>query len=70
MSFIKDYIERQTLNRRTMLLISAYGLCGAAATAGLRPARARAAGASPRIAWSYRDRTNPCLLYTSPSPRD
>ncbi|QBL95031.1 hypothetical protein KSAC_28510 [Komagataeibacter saccharivorans] len=59
MSFIKDYIEQQTLNRRNLLLLSAYGLCGAAAATALRPTGARAVTPSPKIAWSYRDRTNP-----------
>ncbi|MBB2204070.1 sugar ABC transporter substrate-binding protein [Gluconacetobacter takamatsuzukensis] len=59
MSFIRQYIEQQTINRRNLLLLSAYGLGGLAASAGLRPGPARAAGANPKIAWSYRDRTNP-----------
>ncbi|MFT8778071.1 MAG: sugar ABC transporter substrate-binding protein [Gluconacetobacter liquefaciens] len=59
MSFIKKYIEQQTINRRNLLLLSACGLGGMAAAASFRPGFARAAGQDPKIAWSYRDRTNP-----------
>ncbi|MBZ9994263.1 sugar ABC transporter substrate-binding protein [Mesorhizobium sp. BH1-1-4] len=58
MSFIKKFIEQETINRRNLLLASAFGLGGAAAlrTLGATPARA---ATDPAIAWSYRDRTNP-----------
>lgn len=59
MSFIKRFIEQETVNRRDLLLASAYGL-GAVAAAGLMgPGMARAATADPTVAWSYRNRTNP-----------
>ncbi|GBR08511.1 sugar ABC transporter substrate-binding protein [Acetobacter oeni] len=60
MSFIKNYIEHQTLNRRNLLLLSAWGLCGAAASSSLIGRQAAAATSpDPKICWSYRDRTNP-----------
>lgn len=59
MSFIKAYIEQQTISRRNLLLLSAYGLGGMATMGALRPRGARAAGSAPPIAWSYRDRTDP-----------
>lgn len=58
MSFIRNYVERQTLNRRIFLRASAYGLAGLAAGGLMAPGKARAA-TSPTIAWSYRNRTNP-----------
>ena len=59
MSFIKKFIERETINRRNFLFASAAGL-GSFAAAGLfGPGMARAAIADPPIAWSYRNRTNP-----------
>ena len=59
MSFIKKYLEQETINRRNLLLASAYGLGGAAAAGLMGPGMARAAIADPTIAWSYRNRTNP-----------
>lgn len=59
MSFIRNYIEQQTLSRRHLLLMSAFGLCGAAAATSVSTGAARAAVSAPKIAWSYRDRTNP-----------
>lgn len=59
MSFIRKYIEQQTINRRNLLLMSAYGLCGAAVTSAMKSHAAKAASSDPQIAWSYRDRTNP-----------
>ncbi|MEM9439146.1 MAG: sugar ABC transporter substrate-binding protein [Pseudomonadota bacterium] len=59
MSFIKKYIEQETINRRNLLLASAYGVGGLAATGLMGPGMARAAIADPTIAWSYRNRTNP-----------
>ncbi|MCX5518091.1 sugar ABC transporter substrate-binding protein [Kaistia defluvii] len=61
MSFIKDFIEKETLSRRNFMLASAFGLTGAAAASIVGTGRAQAAGAieDPTIAWSYRDRTNP-----------
>ncbi|MEM8915212.1 MAG: sugar ABC transporter substrate-binding protein [Pseudomonadota bacterium] len=59
MSFIKKLIEQETINRRNLLLASAYGLGGAATVGAFGPGVARAAFADPTIAWSYRNRTNP-----------
>ncbi|WP_299967635.1 sugar ABC transporter substrate-binding protein [uncultured Roseobacter sp.] len=59
MSFIKEYIEKETINRRNLLIASAYGLGGVAATGLLGTGMARAAIADPTVAWSYRNRTNP-----------
>ena len=59
MSFIKKFIEQQTINRRNFLLASAMGLGAAAATGVFGSGTARAALSDPTIAWSYRNRTNP-----------
>lgn len=59
MSFIKDYIERETINRRNFLFASAAGLGGLAAGGLFGPGMARAGLTDPTIAWSYRNRTNP-----------
>lgn len=59
MSFIKKFIDQETVNRRDLLLASAYGLGGVAAAGLMGPGMARAAIADPTIAWSYRNRTNP-----------
>jgi ribose transport system substrate-binding protein len=59
MSFIKKFIERETINRRNFILASAYGLGGAAALGALGSGPAKAAVTDPTIAWSYRNRTNP-----------
>jgi len=59
MSFIKEYIEKETINRRNLLIASAYGLGGVAATGLMGAGMARAAIADPTVAWSYRNRTNP-----------
>ena len=59
MPFIKKFIEQEKVNRRDLLLASAYGLGSVAVTGLLGPGMARAAIADPTIAWSYRNRTNP-----------
>lgn len=59
MSFIKKFIELETISRRNFLLASAFGVGGVAATSMFGPSAARAAVEDPTIAWSYRDRTNP-----------
>lgn len=60
MSFIRKFIERETLTRRNFLLASAYGISGAAAARMFGPSMAQAATyPDPTICWSYRDRTNP-----------
>jgi ribose transport system substrate-binding protein len=57
LSFIKTFIERETLRRRDFLLGSAYGLGGLVASSVL-PSEAIAAE-EVAVAWSYRDRSNP-----------
>ena len=60
MSFIKKFIEQETVSRRNFLLASAYGISGAAAMRMFGPSPVQAATfADPTIAWSYRNRTNP-----------
>ena len=59
MSFIKEYIEKEKMNRRNFLFASAAGLGSVAAVGLLGPGMARAAIADPTVAWSYRNRTNP-----------
>jgi ribose transport system substrate-binding protein len=61
-TFIKDFIERETISRRNLLLASVYGAGGLALAGGLA-GRAAAALTNPTIAWSYRDRTNPYWNY-------
>lgn len=57
-TFIKDFIDREVINRRNFLLASACGLSTAAAAGVFGPSIARAAD-NPVIAWGYRNRTNP-----------
>ncbi len=59
MSFINKFIEQEKVNRRDLLLASAFGLGSAAAAGLMGPGMARAASADPTIAWNYRNRTNP-----------
>lgn len=59
MSFIKKFIEQETINRRNLLLGAAYGIGGLAAAKMFGPGAAQAALTDPAIAWSYRNRTNP-----------
>jgi len=60
MSFIKKFVESETISRRNFLLASAYGVSGAAAMRMFGPSPLMAAIYSdPTIAWSYRNRTNP-----------
>ena len=60
MSFIKKFIEAETISRRNFLLASAYGVSGAAAMRMFGPSPVQAATYSdPTVAWSYRNRTNP-----------
>jgi ribose transport system substrate-binding protein len=60
-TFIKDFIEHQTVSRRTFLLASAAGMTTAAMPA-LFARPAHAALVDPVCAWSYRDRANPYWL--------
>ena len=57
MSFIKKFVEQETLKRRQFLLAGIAGV-GTVAASGLFPTRVLAAD-GPTIAWSYRNRTNP-----------
>lgn len=59
MSFIKDFIEKETISRREFLFRSAMGLGALATGASLLHSRGVMAAADPTLAWSYRDRTNP-----------
>ncbi|WP_420013115.1 sugar ABC transporter substrate-binding protein [Tateyamaria sp.] len=60
MSFIKKFIEQETVSRRNFLLASAYGVSATAAMRMFGPSPAMAATYSdPTVAWSYRNRTNP-----------
>lgn len=56
MSFIKEFIEKETARRRDFLLASAYGLAATAVGGIAMPASAQS---KPAMAWSYRDRDNP-----------
>ena len=57
-SFIKTFIERETVSRRHFLLASAAGVAGLSAMGLGLPALA-APGQRLPLAWSYRDRSNP-----------
>jgi ribose transport system substrate-binding protein len=61
-TFIKDFIERETISRRNFLLASAAGLTTAAMPGVFGSGMARAALTDPVCAWSYRDRANPYWL--------
>ncbi len=54
-SFIRDFIEREKVNRRNFLLASAAGLGSLAMPGSLRRALA---AENPAMAWSYRDRAS------------
>ncbi|OJU03295.1 MAG: ABC transporter substrate-binding protein, partial [Rhizobium sp. 63-7] len=57
-TFIKDFIERETISRRNFLFATAAGL-GVAAVPGIfGRGTAAAALTDPAIAWSYRDRAS------------
>ncbi len=56
-TFIKDFIEKETINRRNFLLATATGL-GAAAMPGVFGGGAALAAENPALAWSYRDRAS------------
>lgn len=61
-TFIKDFIERETINRRNFLLASAAGIATTAIPGVFGDGMARAALTDPVCAWSYRDRANPYWL--------
>lgn len=61
-TFIRDFIARETVNRRNFILGSAAGLGAMAAPFAFGGGAARAALTDPVCAWSYRDRANPYWL--------
>jgi ribose transport system substrate-binding protein len=61
-TFIKDFIERETINRRNFLLASAAGIGSLAVPMASGSGTAHAALTDPALAWSYRDRANPYWL--------
>ena len=62
-TFIKDFIERETISRRNFLFAAAAGLTAAATPGVFGRGAAHAALTDPAIAWSYRNRTNPYWNY-------
>lgn len=56
-TFIKDFIEKETINRRNFILASATGL-GAVAMPSVFGGGAAMAAENPALAWSYRDRAS------------
>ncbi len=67
-TFIKNFIERETISRRHFLLASAAGL-GAAVLPNPFGGGARAALTDPAIAWSYRDRASAIGTRSSPAAK-
>lgn len=61
MSFIKKFIERETISRRDFLIKSALGLGGVAVASsfGTRPVLAAGVDVTPTLAWGYRTPDNP-----------
>ncbi|WP_028717430.1 sugar ABC transporter substrate-binding protein [Paracoccus sp. J39] len=57
-TFIKDYIDREVITRRKLLLAGAAGMATLAVPAVFGRGQARAALTDPAIAWSYRDRAS------------
>jgi len=57
-TFIKKFIEQETINRRKFLLATAAGLTTAAVPGILGRGKALAALSNPALAWSYRDRAS------------
>lgn len=55
-TFIRDFVEREKINRRNFLFASAAGLTSLAAPLSFGARPARAALVDPAVAWSYRDR--------------
>src|SRR5512137_857498 len=62
MSFIRKFIERETINRRNFLLASAAGMGSLVLPSAFGFGAARAQLTDPVVAWSYRDRANPYWL--------
>jgi ribose transport system substrate-binding protein len=61
-TFIKDFIEKATIDRRRFLLATAAGVGGVMASGALGAGRVLAAD-QPAVAWSYRDRSSPYWNY-------
>lgn len=61
-TFIRDYIERQVINRRRFMFASAAGMGSLVVPSGFGLGRAQAQLVDPAIAWSYRDRASPYWL--------
>jgi ribose transport system substrate-binding protein len=57
-TFIKDFIERETINRRNLLLAAAAGLTTTAMPRAFGPGFAQADAGGWALAWSYRDRAS------------
>lgn len=57
-TFIKDYIDREVMTRRKLLLAGAAGMATMAVPGVFGRGQARAALTDPTIAWSYRDRAS------------
>lgn len=57
-TFIKDFIDREVINRRQLLLAGAAGVATMAIPGAFGHGRAQAALNDPAIAWCYRDRAS------------
>jgi len=57
-TFIKDFIAKETINRRNLLFAAAAGLTGAALPKAFGPGAAMADAGGWSLAWSYRDRAS------------
>ena len=57
-TFIRDFVEREKIDRRRFLLASAAGAASLALPTAFGANAARAALVDPAVAWSYRDRAS------------
>lgn len=57
-TFIKDFIERETVSRRNFLFAAAAGVGAMTVPMAFGRGTAQAALTDPAIAWSYRDRAS------------
>lgn len=57
-TFIRDYIERERISRRNLLLAAAAGLTATSMPRAFGPGAARADAGGWALAWSYRDRAS------------
>lgn len=57
-TFIKNFIERETISRRNFLFATAAGLTTTALPGAFGPGIARADAGGWALAWSYRDRAS------------